>query len=307
MSQDPAARPPRPAAPSGRDIAAFLKRNLRGTSHPLEALTPFPNATPRAVSFLSADSCAEVSPPPVGSLVLALSSAADGLETAGYSVIECDHPKRDLARVYLEFFSVAPTGGAHASAILGREVALGRNVCIGPGCVVDGRVRLGDGVVLAANVRVRGPATLGTGVRIGSCAVIGEEAFSFGFGGAGEAVRFPSTGGVEIESGVEIGPSTCVAAGIFDPTRIERGAKLADLVSISNAVQIGRNTVVTARVAVSGRARLGADCWIGQSAAIRQGIRVGDGALVGMGAVVVKDVPEGAVVMGNPAVVKGRR
>jgi UDP-3-O-[3-hydroxymyristoyl] glucosamine N-acyltransferase len=248
-----------------------------------------------------------VSPAPEGSLVLALSSAADGLEAAGYSVIESEHPKRDLARVYREFFRVPPPEGAHASAILGGEVALGRNVSIGPGCVVDGRVELGDGVVLAANVRVQGPATLGDGVRIGSCAVIGEEAFSFGFGDAGEAVRFPSTGGVEIGSGVEIGPSTTVAAGIFDPTRIERGAKLADLVSISNAVQIGRNAVVTARVAVSGRARIGAECWIGQSAAIRQGVRVGDGALVGMGAVVVNDVPAGVVVMGNPAVVKGKR
>lgn len=46
--------------------------------------------------------------------------------------------------------------------------------------------------------------------------------------------------------------------------------------------------------------------YVGANAVIRQGrpgqpLRIGKGAVVGMGAVVTKDVPAGAVVMGNPA------
>lgn len=295
------------SAATGSQIARFLNGSLLGESALIRSLTPFPNSEPSSISFCSAESCAELSPPPADSLVLALRSAAPALREAGYCVIESDYPKYDLARVYREFFRIPTAVGVHPSAVLGAEVSLAAAVCIGPGSVLDGPVDLGEGVVLGANVRIQGPAKLGARVSIGSSAVIGEEAFSFGFGGDGQAVRFPATGGVVIDDDVEIGASTFVAAGVFEPTRIEASAKLADLVSISNAVQIGRNSIVTARCSLSGRVRVGRDCWIGQSAAIRQGVVVGDGAMVGMGAVVVKDVPPGKVVMGNPATVKRAR
>lgn len=292
---------------TGAQIARFLNNPLHGESAVVRALTPFPNSESASISFCRAESCAGLSTPPADSLVLALRSATPALRDAGYCVIESDHPKYDLARVYRKFFRAAPPVGIHPSAVVGPEVSMAEAVCIGPGSVLDGPVDLGEGVVLGANVRIQGPANLGARVSIGSSVVMGEEAFSFGFGPDEHAVRFPANGGVVIEDDVEIGASTFVAAGVFAPTRIEASAKIADLVSISNAVQIGRNSIVTARSSLSGRVRVGRDCWIGQSAAIRQGVVVGDGAMVGMGAVVVKDVPPGMVVMGNPATVKRAR
>lgn len=44
---------------------------------------------------------------------------------------------------------------------------------------------------------------------------------------------------------------------------------------------------------------------IGANATILPGIRIGRNALVGAGAVVTKDVPESAIVVGNPAIIKG--
>lgn len=44
---------------------------------------------------------------------------------------------------------------------------------------------------------------------------------------------------------------------------------------------------------------------IGGNATILPGIRIGRNALVGAGAVVTKDVPENAIVVGNPAIIKG--
>ncbi|MEX8154535.1 WxcM-like domain-containing protein [Acinetobacter baumannii] len=44
---------------------------------------------------------------------------------------------------------------------------------------------------------------------------------------------------------------------------------------------------------------------IGGNATILPGIRIGRNALIGAGAVVTKDVPENAIVVGNPAIIKG--
>ncbi|TCJ40240.1 acetyltransferase [Parafrankia sp. BMG5.11] len=54
-------------------------------------------------------------------------------------------------------------------------------------------------------------------------------------------------------------------------------------------------------VRCNGGVTIGDNAYIGSGAMIRQGITIGAGATVGMGAVVVKDVPAGAVVIGNPA------
>ncbi|MDN5882209.1 MAG: hypothetical protein L0H37_07545 [Nitrosospira sp.] len=49
------------------------------------------------------------------------------------------------------------------------------------------------------------------------------------------------------------------------------------------------------------------DVWIGFRAVILSGVRVGTGSIIAAGAVVVKDVPEFAIVGGNPAKVIGWR
>lgn len=46
---------------------------------------------------------------------------------------------------------------------------------------------------------------------------------------------------------------------------------------------------------------IGHDTWIGHGAMIKAGIRVGHGAIIGQGSVVTKDVPNYAIVAGNPA------
>ena len=41
--------------------------------------------------------------------------------------------------------------------------------------------------------------------------------------------------------------------------------------------------------------------WIGERAIILKGVTIGKGAIIAIGAVVTKDVPEYAIVAGNPA------
>lgn len=63
---------------------------------------------------------------------------------------------------------------------------------------------------------------------------------------------------------------------------------LEDYVSIANNACIGANV------------RLGYGTHVGTNAATREKITVGKYSVVGMGAVILSDVPEGGVVVGNP-------
>lgn len=46
---------------------------------------------------------------------------------------------------------------------------------------------------------------------------------------------------------------------------------------------------------------IGNDVWIGANVTILKGITIGDGAVIGAGSVVIKDVEENSIVVGNPA------
>lgn len=49
---------------------------------------------------------------------------------------------------------------------------------------------------------------------------------------------------------------------------------------------------------------IGDDVWIGENVSILPGVKIGSHSIIGACAVVTKDVPEYAIVAGNPAVVK---
>jgi sugar O-acyltransferase (sialic acid O-acetyltransferase NeuD family) len=94
---------------------------------------------------------------------------------------------------------------------------------------------------------------------------------------------------------------------------VHQAASIAGNVIVGNHVSIGPSCVVghdtqiagyttlAAGAIVSGGVRVGSNCYIGSGSMIRQGVVIGDGSIIGMGAVVVKDVPAGSTVAGNPA------
>ncbi|OOW65226.1 maltose acetyltransferase [Xanthomonas axonopodis pv. melhusii] len=53
--------------------------------------------------------------------------------------------------------------------------------------------------------------------------------------------------------------------------------------------------------------RVGRNVWIGGGAIILPGVSIGDDAVIGAGAVVTRDVPAGAIAVGNPARVRSPR
>jgi hypothetical protein len=70
---------------------------------------------------------------------------------------------------------------------------------------------------------------------------------------------------------------------------------------VNHDVRLADDVVVCSGVSLAGGVSVEPACYLGQACTIRQNLRIGRGSLVGMGSVVVKDVPAGVVVAGNPA------
>lgn len=105
--------------------------------------------------------------------------------------------------------------------------------------------------------------------------------------------------------GVYIGDRSRVGLGntIIGPVRIGNDVNLAQGITISGlnhnyeqvAATISAQGVSTAEVVIAD------DVWIGANAVILPGIRIGTHSVVAAGSVVTKNVPDYAVVVGNPA------
>ena len=150
---------------------------------------------------------------------------------------------------------------------------------------VDARASIGDGTSVWHLVQIRENAKLGENCVIGR--------------------------GVYIGPGVNIGDCVKIQnyALVYDP------ATLGDGVFIGPAA-ILTNDVYPRAVAPSGDlkdgsawesvgVRVGDGASIGARAVVLAGVTVGSWALVGAGAVVIRDVPDHALVVGNPARQKG--
>jgi sugar O-acyltransferase (sialic acid O-acetyltransferase NeuD family) len=70
---------------------------------------------------------------------------------------------------------------------------------------------------------------------------------------------------------------------------------------VSHDVVIGDYSCLASAACLAGNVRVGIACYLGANCSVANGLQLGDGSLVGMGAVVLEDVPEVTVVVGNPA------
>jgi len=100
-----------------------------------------------------------------------------------------------------------------------------------------------------------------------------------------------------------VGAGSVLMAGAI----LNAGAHLGRGVIINTCASVDHDCHLADFVHVSPGARLAGDVnvgprsWIGLNAAICEGVEIGQDAVIGAGAVVIKDVPDGARVVGNPA------
>jgi sugar O-acyltransferase (sialic acid O-acetyltransferase NeuD family) len=70
---------------------------------------------------------------------------------------------------------------------------------------------------------------------------------------------------------------------------------------ISHDDAIGDYTCITGGVCISGGVTVGASCYLGTNSSIKDHLTIGDNCLIGMGSLVLNNVADNLVVVGNPA------
>lgn len=213
----------------------------------------------------------------------------------GYDVIISDNPKKLLNKIILEIKNIV----GFKESYVGKTNF--NNVIVGKNCVIEDNVFIGDGTKIEHNVVLHSGTYIGEGCIIRSGSIIGGEGYGFSKEEDGTLVREIFLGDVIIGNNVEIGYGCAIVRGVINDTIISDGAKLDNLVHIAHDCNIGRNATITAGVSLCGHVSIGDNSRLAPNSTVKQRIHIGKDCTIGLGAVVLKDVPDGDVMMGNPA------
>ena len=184
---------------------------------------------------------------------------------------------------------VPPSVSVGENVVLGKDVALGENVTLYPGCVVGDGVSIGDDSVLYPNVVIYRACKIGKRAIVQAGAVIGSD--GFGFAKEGDSwVKIPQIGRVVIGDDVEIGANTSIDRGALDDTIIGDGVKLDNQIQIAHNVVIGQHTAMAGCAGVAGSTRIGQRCTIGGAGMIVGHLDLADDVHVSAGTMVTKSL-----------------
>lgn len=184
-----------------------------------------------------------------------------------------------------------------ANTYVDAGVSIEPDTIIHPQTQLSGRTSVGRGCVI-------GPQTLVANSSIAEGAQVVQSVVKDSIVGAGVTVGpfAHLRGSSVIEQGAHIGNFV-----EMKNTRMGRGAKAGHLsylgdAEIGAAANIGAGTITCNYDGKrKNKTKIGARAFIGSNSSLVAPVEIGEGALTGAGAVVLRDVPEGERVAGNPA------
>ena len=150
------------------------------------------------------------------------------------------------------------------------------------------------------NVVIVNRVTIGRDCDIHSGAVIGHDGYAYTEDALHKKTMIKHFGGVSIGDRVLIGENVCISRGTIDDTILESGVKIDALGHIAHNCWFEEDAAMAVPCSVSGSVHIGRNGYLAGTI-IRNQCVIGENAFIGMGAVVVKDVPSGETVVGNPA------
>jgi UDP-3-O-[3-hydroxymyristoyl] glucosamine N-acyltransferase len=190
--------------------------------------------------------------------------------------------------------SIQPHAVIEAGAVIGDRTVVGAGTYVGHGC------RLGADCLLYANVTLREYTVLGDRVILHSAVVLGADGFGYEKVG-GRHQKIPQVGIVEIGDDVEIGANTAIDRARFGKTRVGRGTKIDNLVQIGHNCVIGEDCIICGLVGLAGSTIIGNGVTVAGQVGMAGHLVVGDNSVIMAKAGVMKDVPPGSFMLGQPA------
>ena len=208
--------------------------------------------------------------------------------------------------------------GIHPTAIISKEVVIGKGVSVGAYAVIDDHAnignnvtiyphtfigkesRIGDDSLLYAGVSIRENVIVGKRAIIHCNSVIGDDGFGY-LQVNGRHVKIPQVGIVEIGDDVEIGAMVTICRAALDKTIIGNGVKIDNHSHVAHNVTVGDNTMLIAYAKIAGSTRIGKNVMIAEDVGITDHVTIGDNCIIGGGSNVYKSLQPGSVVWGSPA------
>ncbi len=209
--------------------------------------------------------------------------------------------------------------GIHPRAVVSSSAQCGTGVSIHAGATIDDDCRIGDGATIYPGAHLLAGCAIGQGAIIGPGAVLYENtvvgdrsivhggavigAHGFGYSQVnGRHLLAAQLGYVRIGNDVEIGAGTTIDRGTYGATSIGHGTKIDNLVQIAHNCRVGRHNLICAQVGIAGSTSTGDYVVIGGQAGLRDHVHIGTGARLSAMAGITNDVPDGAAMLGIPAV-----
>lgn len=234
--------------------------------------------------------------------------------------IEVKNPNVALQKIITTFLKpklvlngIDASASVDASAKIGGDVAIGKNVVISAGCKIgDGtkiyhntvlmeNVKIGKGCLLYPNVTVREECVLGNNVIVHPNTCIGSDGFGYVPNQKGEYEKVPQIGNVILEDDVELGSNVSIDRAAFGSTILKKGVKIDNLVQIAHNVVIGEHTAIAAQAGISGSTKVGKHCMIAGQVGIVGHIEITDGVIIGAQSGISKPITKSGKYRGSPA------
>jgi UDP-3-O-[3-hydroxymyristoyl] glucosamine N-acyltransferase len=305
-----------PAVPLSEIVAFVRGRYLGPDDRTVSGVAPLADAGETQLSFLSNPKyAAQLASTRAGAILVGNDVPGDDER-----FIRVANPYFAMASVVAKYFDRRPMPqGISPLASIAPTATLGANVAVGPFSAIGDDVTLADGVVIFPNVSIEAGSAIGEGTIvyphvsiydrsiigkrciIHSGVVIGADGYGFATEG-GRHHKIPQIGIVRIGDDVEIGAGCTIDRAALGETVIGDGTKIDDLVMIAHNVKVGRHCLLVAQVGIAGSTELGDGVVVAGQSGFSGHLKIGNGVQVAAKSAVLNDVPDGAKVMGIPAV-----
>lgn len=301
-----------------RDIATLIQGTVIGDpSIMVLALSPIDDIAFGSLVFAEGEDYIKLAEHSDAAVIL----VSHKTQNSSKPLIQVAHPFKAFIQLLNHFYPPKKANpGVHPSAIIAKDVVLGRDVSIGPYVVIESGSVIGDHCVLKSHIHighqvhigehscihpqvtVYDNSRIGARVTIHASTVIGSDGFGYTYVD-GQHLKVPHVGHVVIEDDVEIGANSAIDRASLGATVIGRGTKIDNLVQVAHSVKLGKNNILCAFTGIAGSTEAGDNVIFAANVGVSDHVRIDSNVILGArtGVPPKRHLKEGIVYLGSPA------